>query len=135
MALATRGLHSFLAEPASTSSSNVATARGSATFGQKPFVGHNGARPGTAAFPASHRRNSFSAPSVSTPAVLERRAGQQRLAVEPTFQVCPAVVTLHPQHGLGVPGACRQVGSAAAARAARTAHCAHLRPALLCCVD
>ncbi len=131
MALATRGLHSFLAEPASTSSSNVSSARGSAKFGQKPFVGHNGARGGTAAFPSSQRRNSFSAPSVSTPAVLERRAGQQRLAVEPTFQVCPAVVTLHPQHGLGVPSACQWVGWPAAARAACTARLRPLSPTLL----
>lgn len=94
MALATRGIHSFLGESATTSSSNVSSARGSATFGQKPFVGHNG-RSSTAAFPSSQPRNRFNAPLVSASAVLERRAGQ-RLNVEPAYEVAYDAV-LHAQ--------------------------------------
>ena len=91
MALATRGLHSFLAESASSNvSTNVAT-RGSATFGQKPFVGHGG-RGGTAAFPSAQPRNRFNAALVSASAVLERPSAQQRLHVEPAFEVGPGDV-------------------------------------------
>ncbi|KAK9827398.1 hypothetical protein WJX81_006751 [Elliptochloris bilobata] len=86
MALATRaGLHSFL-ESAGTNVSTNVSARGSATFGQKPFVGHNG-RGSTAVFPSAQPRNRFNAPLVSASAVLERPAGQQRLHVEPAFEV------------------------------------------------
>ena len=100
MALATRGLHSFLAESASSNvSTNVAT-RGSATFGQKPFVGHSG-RGGTAAFPSAQPRNRFNAALVSASAVLERPAAQQRLHVEPAFEVglatCCILVSPHAQ--------------------------------------
>ena len=100
MALATRGLHSFLAESAGSNvSTNVAT-RGSATFGQKPFVGHSG-RGGTAAFPSAQPRNRFNAALVSASAVLERPAAQQRLHVEPAFEVglatCCILVSPHAQ--------------------------------------
>ena len=63
-------------------------------------MGHGG-RGGTAAFPSAQPRNRFNAALVSAFAVLERPSAQQRLHVEPAFEVglatCCILVSPHAQ--------------------------------------